>query len=77
MTTNDLVKELIKIGYKVSFANKNVTRRKTKIQITPRHQKQPIAWVFINEMYSMRSLGVDEETYKLLVNYSMTPINER
>ncbi|MDO0948202.1 hypothetical protein [Mammaliicoccus sciuri] len=77
MTTNDLVKELIKIGYKVSFANKNVTRRKSKIQITPRHQKQPIAWVFINEMYSMRSLGVDEETYKLLVNYSMTPINER
>ncbi len=77
MTTNDLVKELINIGYKVSFANKNVTRRKSKIQITPRHQKQPIAWVFINEMYSMRSLGVDEETYKLLVNYSMTPINER
>lgn len=77
MTTNDLVKELIKIGYKVTFANKNVTRRKSKIQITARHQKQPIAWVFINEMYSMRSLGVDEETYKLLVNYSVTPINER
>ncbi|MDU9297374.1 hypothetical protein [Staphylococcus pseudintermedius] len=77
MTTNDLVKELINIGYKVSFANKNVTRRKSKIQITPRHQKQPTAWVFINEMYSMRSLGIDEETYKLLVNYSMTPINER
>lgn len=77
MTTNDFIDAVKRIGYKVNQSNKNVTRRKHKIQITREGQRHPIAWVFTNEMNSIRSLGVNDETYDLLFEYSRTPLNER
>lgn len=77
MTTNEFIDAVKSIGYKVNQSDKNVARRKHKLQITRVGQRHPIAWVFTNEMYSMRSLGVDDKTYDLLVEYSRTPLNER
>lgn len=77
MTTSEFIEEAMKLGYKVRYSQKNVSKRKTKIQLTPNDKKQPTAWVFTNEMYSMRSLGVDSELYELLVRYCITPIDER
>lgn len=53
MTTNDFIDAVKRIGYKVNQSNKNVTRRKHKIQITREGQRHPIAWVFTNERDSL------------------------
>lgn len=77
MSTSEFIKEVKKLGYKVRWSHKNVSKRKTKIQLFPSSKKQPIAWVFTNKMNSMRSLGVDNDLFELLVTYSLTPINQR
>lgn len=77
MTTSEFIEEAKKLGYKVRWSHKNVSKRKTKIQLTPSDKKQPIAWVFTNEMYSMRSLDVNNDLFELMVIYSLTPINQR
>ncbi|AMG20061.1 hypothetical protein QI334_03490 [Staphylococcus saprophyticus] len=77
MTTLDFIYNVKEMGYKVNWSHRNVSKRKTKIQISKLNEKQPIAWVFTNEMYSMRSLGVDSELYELLFRYCITPIEER
>lgn len=77
MTTSEFIDKAKSLGYKVRWSNRNISKRKTKIQLTPNDKRQPTAWVFTNEMYSMRSLGVDNELFELLVLYSLTPINQR
>lgn len=77
MTTSEFIDKTKSLGYKVRWSNRNISKRKTKIQLTPNDKRQPTAWVFTNEMYSMRSLGVDNELFELLVLYSLTPINQR
>ncbi|MGZ2388939.1 hypothetical protein ACUXEV_000068 [Staphylococcus saprophyticus] len=77
MTTSDFIFNIKALGYKVRWSHRNVSKRKTKIQIIEPNKKQPIAWVFTNEMYSMRSLGVDVELYELLFRYCITPIDKR
>lgn len=76
MYTNEFIKKVNQLGYKTSLANKNTTKRKEKILIKKENQ-QPIAWVFLNEEYSFRSLGINEELFNLLVEYSKTPIEKR
>ena len=51
MTTSDFIYNLKEMGYKVKWSHRNVSKRKTKIQIFKPNKKQPIAWVFTNEMY--------------------------
>ncbi|MEP9852125.1 hypothetical protein ABDK10_05420 [Staphylococcus aureus] len=77
MTTSDFIHIVKEMGYKVNWSHRNVSKRKTKIQITKPNKKQPLAWVFTNEMYSMRSLGVEHDLYKLMVRYCITPIEDR
>ncbi len=74
MTTSKLIESAKELGYKIRISHKNITKRKTKVQFFVQSKKQPIAWVFTNEMYSMRSLGVDSELFRLMVEYSETPI---
>lgn len=77
MTTNVFVDAVKSLGYKVNHSSRNVAYRKHKILVTREGNRHPIAWVFINEMYSMRSLGVDDKLFNLLDEYSRTPLNER
>ncbi|AFO70604.1 hypothetical protein F422_gp017 [Staphylococcus phage SA11] len=76
MYTNEFIKKVNNLGYETSLANKNTTKRKEKILIKKENQ-QPIAWVFLNEPYSFRSLGTDSELFDLMVEYAKTPVKER
>ncbi|UVT34819.1 hypothetical protein [Staphylococcus phage vB_SauM-V1SA20] len=76
MYTNEFIENVKQLGYIVTIANKNTTKRKEKILIKKENQ-QPIAWVFLNEQYSFRSLGASEELLDLMVEYSKTPVRER
>ncbi|ARQ95777.1 hypothetical protein qdsa001_19 [Staphylococcus phage qdsa001] len=76
MYTNEFIENVKQLGYTVTIANKNTTKRKEKILIKKENQ-QPIAWVFLNEPYSFRSLGADSELFDLMVEYAKTPVKER
>ncbi|WAX23216.1 hypothetical protein VL10_ORF25 [Staphylococcus phage vB_SauM_VL10] len=76
MYTNEFIENVKQLGYTVTIANKNTTKRKEKILIKKENQ-QPIAGVFLNEQYSFQSLGTDSELFDLMIEYTKTPVKER
>lgn len=77
MKINLFIKKLNELGYTTNISEKNCTKKKSKILITKKGEKQPCAWVFLNEMYSMRIFSSNSKLFFLMSDFAITPLKLR